>query len=228
MKQTKNILNKLMLATAPFAVAATVASTNVMANADSNSVGNWDMTPAEQVQDAKANQLAQETMKDNGTIGKASDEAVAKRTAEIKADDDKSFAQIKKETAAYVNKKTPTKKAAAKKVTKKHVAKKKAAKKTTKKHVKKATKKHVAKKVAKKRVVKKHAKKHARRLFRIRVKAHRIYAYKTIAMHKAGRRAEVKGTKLYVYGTARRHGRTYYKVYGHHWITSAHKYVARV
>ena len=212
MKQTKNILNKLMLATAPFAVAATVASTNVMANADSNSVGNWDMTPAEQ---AKADKLANDAMRDNGTIGKASDEAVAKRTAEIKADDAQRLAKINAETKAYVNKKTPAKKAAAKKVTKKHVAKKKAAKKTTKKHVKKATKKHIAKKVA-------------RRLFRIRVKAHRIYAYKTIAMHKAGRRAEVKGTKLYVYGTARRHGRTYYKVYGHRWITSAHKYVARI
>lgn len=211
MKQTKNILNKLMLATAPFAVAATVASTNVMANADSNSVGNWDMTPAEKANMDKADKVSQEIMEQNGTIGAKAEAEGAKKDAAIKAADDKSFAQIKKETAAYINKKDEAKKTPAKKTA-----------------AKKATKKHVAKKVAKKRVVKKHAKKHTRRLFRIRVKAHRIYAYKTIAMHRAGRRAEVKGTKLYVYGTARRHGRTYYKVYGHRWITSAHKYVARV
>lgn len=217
-KQTKNILTKLALVAAPFAVAATITTSAVSANADQTG-GDWVMTPAEKANMEQATEGVNEMRKESHTTdaeNEAQGEALQKQQdAEFKAH----LAYMKREFGSDTSQATTT------------PAKKQAVKQTTKK----ATKKHVAKKkvvkkhVAKKRVVKKPARKHARRLFRIRVKAHKIYAYKTSNFrHHKGRRVERKGAKLYVYGTVRRGHTTYYKVYGGRFITSSHHYVTRV
>lgn len=218
-KQTKNILTKLALVAAPFAVAATITTSAVSANADGTSFGDWVMTPADKANIEKADKLSNEgRIEDHSTQAEDGAQSAAlgkQQDAELKKD----IARNKREFGDNTSQATTT------------PAKKQAVKQTTKK----ATKKHVAKKkvvkkhVAKKHVVKKHARKHARRLFRIRVKAHKIYAYKTSNFrHHKGRRVERKGTKLYVYGTVRRGHTTYYKVYGGRFITSSHHYVTRV
>lgn len=213
-KQTKNILTKLALVAAPFAVAATITTSAVSANAD-QTFGDWVMTPADKANIEKADKLSNEgRIEDHSTQAEDGAQSAAlgkQQDAEFKAH----IANMKREFGGDTSQATTT------------PAKKQAVKKTTKK----ATKKHVAKKkVVKKHVAKKKAaKKHARRLFRIRVKAHKIYAYKTSNFrHHKGRRVERKGTKLYVYGTVRRGHTTYYKVYGGRFITSSHHYVTRV
>ena len=218
-KQTKNILTKLALVAAPFAVAATITTSAVSANADGTSFGDWNMTPAEQANMQKATDGVNEMRKESHTTAAESEaqgNAFQKQQdAEFKAHIANNEREFGGDTSQATT--TPAKKQAVKKTTKK----------ATKKHV--AKKKVVKKHVAKKHVVKKHARKHARRLFRIRVKAHKIYAYKTSNFrHHKGRRVERKGTKLYVYGTVRRGHTTYYKVYGGRFITSSHHYVTRV
>ncbi|KIM18531.1 hypothetical protein HW41_04515 [Apilactobacillus kunkeei] len=218
-KQTKNILTKLALVAAPFAVAATITTSAVSANADDNTFGDWVMTPADKANIEKANALTNEgRIEDHSTQAESEAQGAAfqkKQEAQLAKDNARNQREFGGDTSQATTK--PAKKQAVKKTTKK----------ATKKHV--AKKKVVKKHVAKKRVVKKHARKHARRLFRIRVKAHRIYAYKTSNFrHHKGRRAERKGTKLYVYGKVRRGHTTYYKVYGGRFITSSHHYVTRV
>lgn len=237
-KQT--ILTRAALLVAPFALAATFG-TSVVSHADDNSdmdtvtVSGADNSPEAQAAAKKANAMANQgfnkaqssinnTYKnDDGYVDKTNTATPSKKT---------STASNTSKPAAKPATKTTTKKettsTVAKKAAKKHVAKK-VTKKHAKKAAKKATKKVTKKRVAKKHVAKKRAKKHARRLFRIRVKARRIFAYRTLNFrHHHGRRAEKKGTKLYVYKVVRRHHRNYYKVYGGHWITSYHKYVARI
>lgn len=239
-KQT--ILTRAALLVAPFALAATFG-TSVVSHADDNS--DMDTVTVSGADNSAAGQAIQ---KHASEVGKDSD---AKSAALYKKDYGQTYNDgstdgssavtpaKKTNTASNTNKpaakpatKTTTKKettsTVAKKAAKKHVAKK-VTKKHAKKAAKKATKKVTKKRVAKKHVAKKRAKKHARRLFRIRVKARRIFAYRTLNFrHHHGRRAEKKGTKLYVYKVVRRHHRNYYKVYGGRWITSYHKYVARI
>lgn len=245
-KQT--ILTRAALLVAPFALAATFG-TSVVSHADSDD----DMVTTN-VQGADNSAAAQAAHKHAENVGKNSDAQMAAiyqkqfgQTYNDGSTDGSSAATPAKKTNTASNTNKPAAKPATKTTAKKETtsttvakkakpakkaAKKHVAKKVTKKHAKKAAKK--AKKVTKKRVAKKHvvkkrAKKHARRLFRIRVKARRIFAYRTLNFrHHHGRRAEKKGTKLYVYKVVRRHHRNYYKVYGGHWITSYHKYVARI
>ena len=241
-KQT--ILTRAALLVAPFALAATFG-TSVVSHADSDDdmvttqLSGGDNSAAGQAIQKHADSIGKDSdaksaaiyQKQNGqTYNDGSSNDAPAKKANTASNTSKPAAKpatnttVKKETTST----TVAKKAKpAKKAAKKHVAKK-----VTKKHAKKAAKKAkkvTKKRVAKKHVAKKHAKKHARRLFRIRVKARRIFAYRTLNFrHHHGRRAEKKGTKLYVYKVVRRHHRNYYKVYGGHWITSYHKYVARI
>ncbi|WKN29531.1 hypothetical protein MUB42_07130 (plasmid) [Apilactobacillus kunkeei] len=151
-KQTKNILTKLALVAAPFAVAATITTSAVSANADGTTFGDWVMTPAEKANMQKADNIENDVRKSEHAT-QAEEEAqgaalAKKQDAQFNAH----IARNKREFGDNTSL-TPAKKAsttATKKVVKKHVTKK-----TTKK---KAVKKH-AKKVAKKRFVKKHASK---------------------------------------------------------------------
>lgn len=123
-KETKNILTKLALVAAPFAFAATISTSAVSANADSNTIGDWDMTPAEKANAEAEDKLAHEHMEENGTIGKKSDEEAI---ANQKAIDAKYRADIVRNHKEFGDPIGPVKKASTtKKTTKKKVVKKNA------------------------------------------------------------------------------------------------------
>lgn len=125
-KQTKNILTKLALVAAPFVIAATITTSAVSANADGTSFGDWNMTPAEQANMEKANELTNQAReRDHSTQAESEAQGAAfqkQQDAEFKARvarNEREFGGDNSQSTA-----TPARKHVAKKTTKKKAVKK--------------------------------------------------------------------------------------------------------